>query len=73
MDDIEKDIIYPPKKSNIQRKYSLENTYNYTSGQWVCWIQETTSTRGIDNKIQQLVLNGDSLDKLDKDTIASFR
>nr|DAS53554.1 MAG TPA: hypothetical protein [Caudoviricetes sp.] len=73
MDDIEKDIILSTKEKNIQKKIYLEKIHiTIHQANEYAESKKQQAQEWIDNKIQQLVLNGDSLDKLDKDTIASF-
>ena len=73
MDDIEKDIILSTKEKNIQKKIYLEKIHiTIHQANEYAESKKQQAQEWIDTKIQQLVLNGDSLDKLDKDTIASF-
>ena len=73
MDDIEKDIILSTKEKNIQKKIYLEKIHiTIHQANEYAESKKQQAQEWIDAKIQQLVLNGDSLDKLDKDTIASF-
>ena len=73
IDDVEKDVILSAKEKQNQKKIYLEKiSQTIHQANEYAESKKQQAQEWIDSKIQQLILNGDSLDKLDKDTIASF-
>ena len=73
IDEIEKNTILSIKEKQNQKKIYLEKiSQTIRQANEYAESKKQQAQEWIDSKIQQLILNGDSLEQLDKNTIARF-